>query len=375
MINYWIQEDNQFVKISREELSQIESDRRLWIDARRVSQDEITFLQTEYNLDPELLLDVMDQDELSRIENWDDYVLSIMRLPVFTPNAEVSYSTAPVGAVIFPDKIITICWTDCEVLKDFAANRIKELKINDFPAFAIRFLSRSDTTFLRYLKELNRRATTIQNEMLRSVQNHELIQLLNIQKSLVYFATALKSNQLLLEKIRKSKIMKLDEDDIDWLDDVEIDNRQAMEMTETYSNIMTSMNDSFATVLSNNLNIVMKTMTGWNLVLMVPTIISSFYGINVPLPFANSGWLGAILVAVVSIVLAVISYFLVMKSKITSTVKQMKKKVTKASPNTFKQRRATQKQKRSLMKLEKELESTKPKKPRTKTTKKTEAKK
>ncbi|MBQ4236061.1 MAG: magnesium transporter CorA family protein, partial [Treponema sp.] len=201
-----------------------------------------------------------------------------------------------------------------------------------------------------------------------------LIQLLNIQKSLVYFSTALKSNQLLLEKIRKSKIMKLDEDDIDWLDDVEIDNRQAMEMAETYSNIMTSMNDSFATVLSNNLNIVMKTMTGWNLVLMIPTIISGYFGINVPLPWANSGWSGAIIIAVMSVVFSIFTYIIIMKSKITSTVRMAKKKVTKASPNTFKQRRATQKQKRSLMKLEKELESTKPKKPRTKT-KKTEAKK
>ncbi|MBQ2529613.1 MAG: hypothetical protein II547_05110, partial [Treponema sp.] len=183
------------------------------------------------------------------------------------------------------------------------------------------------------------------------------------------------SNQLLLEKIRKSKIMKLDEDDIDWLDDVEIDNRQAMEMAETYSNIMTSMNDSFATVLSNNLNIVMKTMTGWNLVLMIPTIISGYFGINVPLPWANSGWVGAIIIAVMSIVVSIFTYVIIMKSKITSTVKTTKKKVTKASPNTFKQRRATQKQKRSLMQLEKSLETTKKKVQKKKTAKNMEAKK
>ena len=157
MIKYWIQEENQLLKISKEELSQVKN-RRVWIDARRVSQDELSELQSDYSLDPELLLDVMDQDELSRIEQWDDFALAILRLPVFTPNSEVAYSTAPVGALIYPDKIITICWTDCEVLKDLSANRIKGLSLSDFPAFLIRILARSDIMFLRYLKEISRRA-------------------------------------------------------------------------------------------------------------------------------------------------------------------------------------------------------------------------
>ncbi len=358
MITYWQQEDGKLVNLDEEEL---DGRKVTWVDARSVTRDDIIELEEKYNIDPENMLDILDSDELSRVEYNEEYsyTLTILRLPVFSPSDDISYFCTPLGIIMKEKLFITICWTDCEVLKDFAANRIKELKINDFPAFAIRFLSRSDTTFLRYLKELNRRAVTIQNEMLRSVQNHELIQLLNIQKSLVYFSTALKSNQLLLEKIRKSKIMKLDEDDIDWLDDVEIDNRQAMEMAETYSNIMTSMNDSFATVLSNNLNIVMKTMTGWNLVLMIPTIISGYFGINVPLPWANSGWVGAIIIAVMSIVVSIFTYVIIMKSKITSTVRMAKKKVTKTSPSTFKQRRATQKQKRSLRQLEKSLESTK----------------
>ena len=200
MINYWVQEEGQFVKITKEDFSKMETPRRVWIDARRVSQDEISSLQTEFSLDPELLLDVMDQDELSRIEDWDDYVLAILRLPVFTPNSEVSYTTAPVGAVIFPDKIITICWTDCEVLKDLSANRIKGLSLGDFPAFLIRILARSDIMFLRYLKEISRRVTSIQGELHEQIENAELIQLLNLEKSLTYFTTSLKANQLLLEK-------------------------------------------------------------------------------------------------------------------------------------------------------------------------------
>ena len=309
MITYWQQENG---KLIEKEESELDISVNTWVDARSVTRDDIVELEEKYNIDPENMLDILDPDELSRIEyNYDyEYTLTILRLPVFSPSDDISYFCTPLGIITKNRLFITVCWTDCEVLKDFAANRIKELNLNDLPAFTIRFLSRADTTFLRYLKELNRRATTIQNEMLGSVQNHELIQLLNIQKSLVYFTTSLKSNQMLLEKFRKTRLMKLDDEDKDWLDDVEIDNRQALEMADTYTNIMTGMNDAFASVLSNNLNLVMKTMTGWNLVLMVPTIISSYWGINVPLPWMNSGWVGAIAVAVISVTLAIITYFL-----------------------------------------------------------------
>ncbi|HBB43675.1 MAG TPA: magnesium transporter CorA [Treponema sp.] len=357
MITYWQQDDGKLVEKTEEELDGRKS---TWVDARSVTRNDIAELEEKYGIDPENMLDILDPDELSRLERNDDfnYTLTILRLPVFSPGDEISYFCTPLGIIMKEKLFITICWTDCEVLKDFAANRIKELKLNDFPAFAIRFLSRSDTAFLRYLKELNRRATTIQHEMLQSVENNELIQLLNIQKSLVYFTTSLKSNQMLLEKFRKTKIIKLDDDDQDWLDDVEIDNRQAMEMADTYSNIMATMNDSFATVLSNNLNIVMKTMTGWNLVLMVPTIISSYYGINVPLPWMHSGWTGAIVVLIASISFAVVAYIAFMKRNITSISNQTKN-VTKRQPFSFKQRREAIKQKRSLKRMEKQAEANK----------------
>ncbi len=326
MINYWIQEDNQFVKISKDEISQIDASKRLWIDARRVSQDEIAFLQSEYNLDPELLLDVMDQDELSRIENWDDYVLSIMRLPVFTPNAEVSYSTAPVGAVIFPDKIITICWTDCEVLKDLSANRIKGLSLTDFPAFLIRILARSDIMFLRYLKEIIRRVTSIQNELHEQIENAELIQLLNLEKSLTYFTTSLKANQLLLEKIRRTRILKLDSDDQEWLDDVEIDNRQAMEMADTYSQITTGVMDAFANVISNNMNVTMKKLTVISLVLMIMSFITSFWGMNIRLPWSTSStWTGFFCISGLCAISAAAAYIM-MNLKPVKKVKKAKKR-------------------------------------------------
>lgn len=310
MIKYWIQDGKTLKTIEQDEISQSQ---RLWIDARNVTQNEITFLQKEYNLDPELLLDVIDPDELSRLEPGDDgynFNLVIMRLPVFTPNAETSYTTTPIGAFIFADKIITICWTDCEVLKDLSANRIKDLSLNDFPAFLIRILSRSDTMFLRYLKEISRRVNSIQNEIRGTIENDELIQLLNLEKSLTYFTTSLKSNQLLLEKMRRTKVLKLDEDDQDWLDDVEVDSKQAMEMASTYSSITSGVMDAFANILSNNMNVTMKKLTVISLVLMIMSFITSFWGMNIRLPWSrNDDWIGFICISVLCVGSATIAYF------------------------------------------------------------------
>jgi len=350
MITYWQQEDGKLVK---KDESEIDSTKNTWVDARSVTRDDIHTIQEKFNIEQENILDILDPDELSRIERNDDYdyVLTILRLPVFSPTDDISYFCTPLGIITKGKFFITICWTDCEVLKDFSANRIKELTLNDFPAFTIRFLSRADITFLRYLKEINRRATTIQNEMLRSVQNRELIQLLNIQKSLIYFSTSLKSNQMLLEKLRKTRYLKLDEEDQDWLDDVEIDNRQALEMADTYANIMAQMNDAFASVLSNNLNLVMKTMTGWNLVLMLPTLVTSFFGMNVPLPWDGTRvwkWTGVIAIIGICIFTGIIGYYLFMKRRLMSFDEKPKRISSKHRRSARKERIAIKKMERSV---------------------------
>ena len=293
MITYWQQENGRLLKREQEEL---DPQLNTWVDARSVTREDIRTLEEEYHIEQEHILDILDPDELSRIEREDDYILTIARIPVFVPSGDISYFTAPLGIVVYNRVIITICWTDCEMLKDIATNRMKGLNLADFPAFIVKILSRADTMFLRYLKEINRRSTSIQNELQQSVKNNELIQLLNLEKSLEFFTTSLKSNQLLLEKLRKTRILTFDSDDRDWLEDVEIDNRQAIEMTDTYSNILANMVDAFASVISNNLNIVMKKLTIISLILMIPTFIVSFFGMNVPLPFENNGWIGVIFV-------------------------------------------------------------------------------
>ena len=150
--------------------------------------------------------------------------------------------------------------------------------------------------------------------MFRTVENEEFLQLLNIQKSLVYFETSLKSNQLLLEKLKKTRILKFDEDDRDWLDDVDVDNRQAMEMADTYTNIMAQMMDACASLISNNLSIVMKRMTIISIVITIPTFVTSFFGMNIPLPWGNAGFLGMVFTSAICLVSALVGWYVIMKT-------------------------------------------------------------
>lgn len=308
MINYWQQ--NEENKLEKVKLNEMDASKRTWLDARVVTRDDVELLQNVYDIDPEHILDILDPDEQSRLEDADDYLLTILRLPIFDPSAETQYFTCPLGIIIKDNFIITICWTDCEVLKDFTMGRVKGINLNDFPAFIMRILSRADTTFLRYLKAINRRSTAIQNELELSIENREILLLLSLEKSLVFFTTSLKSNQMLLEKFRKTKVIKLDLDDMDWLDDVEIDNRQAIEMADTYRSVLLGITDAFDSVISNNLNIYMKRLSILNIIMMVPTFITSFFGMNFPLPLERFGRFATLIISGICLVSIFATWFI-----------------------------------------------------------------
>jgi magnesium transporter len=157
----------------------------------------------------------------------------------------------------------------------------------------LNLLGRAAFTYLKFLKELNKRTNIIKEELQRSIKNNELIQLLSIQKSLVFFTTSITTNELLLEKLQKSPLVRFKEDERELLEDVVTENKQAIEMAKIYSSILTGTMDAFASVISNNLNIVMKRLTIVSIILMIPTLIYSFFGMNVQLPFAElpaAGW-------------------------------------------------------------------------------------
>ncbi|MDR2518069.1 MAG: magnesium transporter CorA family protein [Spirochaetaceae bacterium] len=291
MITIRIQEQNRLVETDR-----VRKD--CWIDARNVDSADMKRLEQEFGIANELLNDIMDADEQARIEKEGAYTALIVRLPVYEESSDVSFFTLPLGIILFSDKIITICQRSSGALEDLSRNRIRGFTIRNKSSFVLNLLGRGAFTFLKGLKELNKRTNIIKEELQKSIKNKELIQLLSIQKSLVYFTTSITTNELLLEKLQKSPLIPFKEDEQDLLEDVVTENKQAIEMANIYSSILTGTMDAFASVISNNLNIVMKRLTIVSIVLMIPTLIYSFYGMNVDLPFQKSPYMAFVITGI-----------------------------------------------------------------------------
>ncbi len=295
MITMWKQNGKGLVRTSILE-------RNCWIQVTSPTPLEIETIEREYNIEPDVITDILDLDERSRSERGDDYLLLIVRVPIHDPSAEVPYQTMPLGIILVSDLIITISLREAEVLKDFTENRIRNIDIRNRPSFIMNMFLRLAVHFLRHLKDINRQSSGVEFELQRSIRNTELVRLLSLEKSLVFFTTSLKSNELLIEKVQKTGLVRLSEDEMDLLEDVMTENKQAIEMANIYSNILSGMMDAFASVISNNLNVVMKRLTTISIVLMIPTLIASIYGMNVALPFQHSplAFTGIVIVSVVA---------------------------------------------------------------------------
>ncbi|MGH0053233.1 MAG: magnesium transporter CorA family protein [Sphaerochaetaceae bacterium] len=267
-----------------------------WVDARDINRDDITQLEEKYAISSELLADIMDQDEQSRIEREDDYVALIVRLPALADDCKgINQYAVPLGIVLVRDTVITICQSDSIVLEDFAKNRYRQYPVQTAEGFVISILGRAVMVYIRLLKYINRQKSKVEEQLHKSIMNYELIQLLQIQKSLVYFSTSLTTNEALMERLQRTPYFRLEsEEERDFLEDVITDNKQAIEMANIYSSILTGTMDAFASVISNNMNVIMKRLTIISISLMFPTFVTGFYGMNVDLPFMHSpfAWMG-----------------------------------------------------------------------------------
>lgn len=281
MISVWKQKEGGFVPLENPEPG-------AWLNVTGPNNYEISRLINEFALPADILSDILDSDEQARVEHEDGRLLFIVRSPVFDAAGETPYSTVPVGIIFFNSMVMTVCLRENEIIGDMLSGRGRRFSIQDCKTFLLAFFSRVSFYFLRHLKDINRRTTLTERELQKSVKNTELIHLLTLEKSLVFFTTSLKSNEFLIDRICKSNILRLSGDEADLLDDVVTENRQAIEMANIYSNILSGMMDAFASVISNNLNVVMKHLTSISLILMLPTLIASIYGMNVALPFQDS---------------------------------------------------------------------------------------
>lgn len=281
-----------------------------WVHVAAPTPLEIESLRRDYKIEPDVINDILDADERSRMEKDDEYLMIIIRVPFYDPNNEVPYFTIPLGVVFVDDVIITISLRDHPILRSFMDNRVRNFNLASKRGFILHLFYNAATSFLRHLKEINRQTSFIERDLQRSIKNNELIRLLTMEKSLVYFTTSLKSNELLFEKLAKTTLLDLDEWEADLLEDVITETKQAIEMANIYSNIQSGMMDAFASVISNNLNVVMKTLTTISIILMIPTLIASIYGMNVGIPFQHSeyAFLGIMVFSVVSSVISAIFF-------------------------------------------------------------------
>lgn len=293
------------------ELSINEAQSGSWFNLINPTYDEIQKVSLVLNLDESFLRNSLDVDERSRIEIEDDCVLIITNIPIMED--EGTYDTLPLGVIFTQRGFITVSSKKNNVISSFNKETSGSFDTRDKTKFLLDILFRSTKYYLRYLNYIYKQSEQIEDELRKTMKNKELFQLFEVQKSLVYFTTALKDNYVVLQKIlrltqnsRKNSLIKFSEDDIDLLEDVIIENRQALEMVEMHRNILENMMDAFASIISNNLNIVMKFLTSIAIIFAIPTMFSSFWGMNVAVPFAQNES-GFLIVSAISIVAAILA--------------------------------------------------------------------
>lgn len=267
-----------------------------WISVIAPTETEISDIEEDMHIDRDYIRAALDEEEPSRIESDDGVTLIVVDYPVAEtdndPDRTLLYSTMPMSIIITDSNVITVSAKENTVVEEIAKGVVKGIQPHLRTRFVFSILLRIAARYLQYLKQIDKISNYVEGTLYKSMKNKGLIQLLGLEKSLVYFSTSLKSNEAVLEKLMRGRYLKLYEEDQDLLDDVLIEVKQAIEMTNIYSNILSGTMDTFASIISNNLNIVMKRMTTFTIIIAVPTIVFSFYGMNINenaggLPLAN----------------------------------------------------------------------------------------
>lgn len=278
-----------------------------WINLVNPSENEIKKVCESVQIQEDFIRDALDFEEKARIdhEEDDDTTLFVVDVPI-TENGEegeVIYSTLPLGMIVVRDDFfITVSLRKNKIIESFEKRKIKNFQTYMKTRFIFQILYLNSSFYLSYLKQINKETEVAEYILKNSMRNKELLKMLTLEKGLVYFTTSLKSNELVMEKTLRGKIIKLYEEDEEILEDAITENRQAIEMAQIYNNILNGTMDAYASIISNNMNGVMKTLTSITIILAVPTMISSFWGMNVNLPLQNNP-LGFIVMISISIIL------------------------------------------------------------------------
>ncbi|NLV36308.1 MAG: magnesium transporter CorA family protein [Clostridiaceae bacterium] len=286
----------------------------VWINLVNPTEEEINNVSSSLNVELDYLKAALDDEERARIESDNGQTLVIVDTPIVDKEGDMNmFTTIPLAIVLIRHMIITVCLKGETLLKDFSSNKVKAFFTHYKTRFILQILYRNATRFLQHLKHIDRTSNRIEQDLHKSQRNKELLLMMKLQKSLVYFSTSLKSNEVVLEKLMKHEHIKMYPEDTELLEDAIIENRQAIEMANIYSSILTGTMDTFASIISNNLNIVMKFLASVTIIMAIPTMISGFFGMNVPLPLAGpySFWI----IVALSLVICVLIGFTFIRKK------------------------------------------------------------
>ncbi|MCC5245071.1 magnesium transporter CorA family protein [Staphylococcus aureus] len=289
-----------------------------WINVVEPDREEIENLMEQYNIPEDFIRDPLESEESSRIEYDEDtgYSLIIIDLPIVnsTNRSVLSFVTIPLGIIIGNGIIVTVCDAENEFLENLPK---RDINLKFHSRFALEILTTIADHYNRNLRLLNKSRIRIEKELKNNITNKQLFKLMEVEKSLVYFLAALKGNDTIIKKLFRLPAIKRFEEDEELLEDLIIENNQAIETTELHQRILESITTSYASLLSNDMNTIMKTLTLFTVLLTLPTLVFSFFGMNVPLPIDDHSYISWIIVVGISLILVVIvSIFLWRKQKL-----------------------------------------------------------
>lgn len=255
----------------------------VWVNAIDPTPEEMEKL-VNWGMELDYINYSLDIDEMPRMERDEDFTFILLRIPIHQPESDIPYTTVPLSIMILGNKIITVCRYESDIFKPLTNGKHRHLKTGKRYRLALYIFLETAARYLNLLREITRAIELVEDRLQKSTQNRELLELLKYQKSLTYFATALRSNEVMMERVQRTQLFNYYEEDQDLLEDVLTENQQAIQMTNINTEILASMMDAFASIISNNLNVVLKALAALTIILNVPAIVASFYGMNVVLP-------------------------------------------------------------------------------------------
>lgn len=287
-----------------------------WINMVNPTEEEIKKICEVVKIKEDFIRYSLDYEEKARIdeEDEDGTILFLIDVPIIEKEKEIEiYTTMPLGMIVVRDEyFITVSLKRNLIIDNFDKKRVKGFSTYKKSRFLLQIMFTNASHYLTYLKQINKETEIAESILKNSMKNRELLKLLSLEKSLVYFTTSLKSNELVMEKTLRGKILKLYEEDEDILEDAIIENKQAIEMSQIYRDILNGTMDAYASIISNNLNGVMKFLTSITIILAIPTLIASLWGMNVPVPLQNHPF-GFPILVIISIIVTLIAVIMLKK--------------------------------------------------------------